>query len=244
MVDLTESPGPALSAAAAAPTLPPTRSEERKPFRYTVTPSTVVKFLGKERFTEDRVYNEVRPGLAHGMAWTEMGGTLLPVEASVLTGSGELILTGSLGDVMKESAKAAHSFLRAHAEEFHLPEDFPQKMDIHIHVPEGAIPKDGPSAGITLTAALLSALTGVPLREKVAMTGEITLTGRVLAIGGVKEKVLAAHRNKMTTVLLPEANRKDTAELPREVTSQMDFVYTASLKEGLAYLLPPPEGGE
>jgi len=238
-----ESPGPDLTAVPAALIPKADKPGKTAPFRYTVTPRSVVKFLGKERFTEDRVYSEVRPGLAHGMAWTEMGGTLLPVEASVLTGSGELILTGSLGDVMKESAKAAHSFLRAHAEEFHLPEEFPQKMDIHIHVPEGAIPKDGPSAGITLTAALLSALTGVPLREKVAMTGEITLTGRVLAIGGVKEKVLAAHRNKMTTVLLPEANRKDTAELPREVTSQMEFVYTASLKEGLAYLLPPRESG-
>ena len=210
-------------------------------FSCVVTPKAICKYLGKERFQEDLVYLESRPGLAHGMAWTEMGGTLLPVEASILEGSGELILTGSLGDVMKESAQAAHSFIRAHTSRFKISKGFPGKTDIHIHVPEGAIPKDGPSAGITLTAALLSALTGVPLRKKVAMTGEITLTGRVLAIGGVKEKVLAAHRNKMTTILLPEANRKDTEELPREVTSQVNFVFTKSLIKALDYLLSPEE---
>ena len=212
-----------------------------KPFSCVVTPKAIRKYLGKERFQEDLLYQQARPGLAHGLAWTEMGGTLLPVEASTLEGSGELILTGSLGDVMKESAKTAHSFIRAHTNRFKIPKSFPKKMDIHIHVPEGAIPKDGPSAGITLTAALLSALTGLPLREKVAMTGEITLTGRVLAIGGLKEKVLAAHRNKMATILLPEANRKDTDELPREVTAQVNFVFTQSLIEALDFLLPRDE---
>ena len=205
-------------------------------FKSTITPKTISRYLGKERFQEDSLFRDHRPGIAYGMAWTELGGTLLPVEASVLEGAGELILTGSLGDVMKESAKAAHSYIRAHRKEFNLPETFPTKTDIHVHVPEGAIPKDGPSAGITLITAMLSALTGKPVREKVAMTGEITLTGRVLAIGGVKEKVLAAHRNKISTVLLPEKNRKDTDDFPREVSSALEFRFVDSAETALKFL--------
>jgi ATP-dependent Lon protease len=167
-----------------------------------------------------------------------MGGRILPVEVSLLPGDGKLILTGSLGDVMKESAQIALSFLRAHAEHFSLPTDFQQEKDIHIHVPQGAIPKDGPSAGITLTAAMLSALMEKPLRPCTAMTGEITLTGKILAIGGVKEKVLAAYRNKMESVLMPEGNRKDTEELPKEVKSVLNFIFCGSVLEALGQLFP------
>ncbi|MBI9102031.1 MAG: endopeptidase La [Spirochaetales bacterium] len=210
-------------------------------FKAIVTPKTISRYLGKERFQEDSMFKDNKPGIAYGMAWTEMGGTLLPVEASVLEGSGELILTGSLGDVMKESAKAAHSFIRAHSREYNLPDTFPTKTDIHVHVPEGAIPKDGPSAGITLITAMLSALTGKPVREKVAMTGEITLTGRVLAIGGLKEKVLAAHRNKISTVLVPENNRKDADDFPKEVLSSLEFKFVDSAEAALKFLFPDDE---
>ena len=167
------------------------------------------KYLGKVKFLENTFSRDVKPGLAYGLAWTEVGGQLLPVEVAILEGKGELMLTGSLGDVMKESAQAALSFLRAHHAALGIPADFTKDRDIHIHVPEGAIPKDGPSAGITLAAALLSAVSGIALKSGFAMTGEITLTGRLLPIGGVKEKVLAAHRYKMTQVLLPRRNEKD-----------------------------------
>jgi ATP-dependent Lon protease len=172
------------------------------------------------------------------MAWTEMGGTLLPVEAAILAGKGELILTGSLGDVMKESAKAAHSYIRSQYQKYRLPEDFPKSLDIHIHVPEGAIPKDGPSAGITLVCTILSALTGTCVREGSAMTGEITLTGRILAVGGVKEKVLAAHRNRITTIVLPELNRKDSSDFPREVLGDINFHFVDTIEGALDFLLP------
>ena len=215
-------------------------AEESAPFSAVITDKRVEKLLGKKRFQDDLVYAEGRPGLAHGLAWTETGGTLLPVEVAVIEGMGDLILTGSLGDVMKESARTALSFIRAHRRTFNLDPNFQKDRDIHVHVPEGAIPKDGPSAGITLTAALISALTGVPITSGIAMTGEITLTGRILAIGGVKEKVLAAHRNKMKRVLMPEANRKDTDELPREVKSQLEFIFADSAMEALLQLFPEP----
>ena len=185
---------------------------------------------------EDIGVGERVAGIALGLAWTEMGGTLLPVEVGVFEGSGELILTGSLGDVMKESARAALSFLRTHAEELGLDTAFAKERDIHIHVPEGAIPKDGPSAGITLTSAMLSAFTGHLIREGIAMTGEITLTGLMLPIGGVKEKVLAAYRNDLNEVLLPERNRKDALDLPREVTGKLKLRYASSIREALGIL--------
>jgi ATP-dependent Lon protease len=174
--------------------------------------------LGKHRHELDLVFKEPGPGLACGLAWTELGGTVLPVEAALFEGEGELILTGNLGDVMKESARAALTYLRSQGAQFGLDaKDFSGKT-LHVHVPEGAIPKDGPSAGITLTAAILSALRGQSLEPGWAMTGEITLTGRLLAIGGVKEKVLAAHRNKVYKILLPEANRKDLDDVPPELS--------------------------
>ena len=215
-------------------------SPARGPFATVVTPSSIVRYLGNPKFQGDIVYREPRAGLAHGLAWTELGGTLLPVEVAVLDGPGDLILTGSLGEVMKESARTALSFLRVHYRRFKLPADFQKDKDIHIHVPEGAIPKDGPSAGITLAAALLSAFSGEPIKQGYAMTGEITLTGRLLPIGGVKEKVLAAHRNRMHTVLMPEANRKDIEELPREVLASMKFVFAGNALEALLALFSEP----
>src|SRR6056297_1165418 len=214
----------------------PSEEEPKPDFKVVVSEKSLKKYLGPAPFEDDLVYRTSTPGLANGLAWTEMGGKMLPIEVSLLPGDGKLILTGSLGDVMKESAQIALSFLRAHAEHFDLAGDFQKETDIHIHVPQGAIPKDGPSAGITLTAAMLSALLSRPIRGYTAMTGEITLTGRILAIGGVKEKVLAAYRNKMQTVLMPEGNRKDTEELPKEVKSQIDFHFASTVKEALDFL--------
>ena len=164
---------------------------------------------------------------------------MLPIEAALFSGDEGLILTGNLGDVMKESARAALTFIRAHAASYGLAEKVFAKRAIHIHVPEGAIPKDGPSAGIALTAALLSALSGVSLRAGIAMTGEITLTGRILPIGGVKEKVLAAHRNGIAAILLPAGNRKDLDDIPREVRESTELFFVESIDEAIESLFPP-----
>ena len=212
--------------------------KEKKEFKVTISGKNLHTYIGNEKFNGDLVYDKPRPGLAHGLAWTEMGGRLLPVEVALLKGSGKLILTGSLGDVMKESAQIGLSFIRAHNVDFGIDADFQKELDIHIHVPHGAIPKDGPSAGISLSSAMLSALTHKPILDHTAMTGEITLTGRVLAIGGVKEKVLAAYRNNMTTVLLPAENKKDIEELPKEVKSKINFVFASTVKEALLTLFP------
>ncbi len=215
-----------------------------KPFKVQITSKNLKKYLGNPKFDNDIIYKKVRKGLVYGLAWTELGGKILPVEASLLKGKGELILTGSLGDVMKESARIALSFIREHCSDFDLEPDFHEEIDIHIHVPQGAIPKDGPSAGITLTTAMLSALTNRLVREKTAMTGEITLTGRILPVGGVKEKVLAAYRNKMTTVILPEENKRDTEELPGEVMKAISFYYAGSIQAALEILFPDNNGGK
>jgi ATP-dependent Lon protease len=208
------------------------------PFAVQVTGRNIEGFLGKVKFLESTFSRDVKPGLAYGLAWTEAGGQLLPIEVAILSGKGELMLTGSLGDVMKESAQAALSFLRANHARLGIAANFSKDRDIHIHVPEGAIPKDGPSAGISLMAALLSAVTGVALKAGFAMTGEITLTGRLLPIGGVKEKVLAAHRYKMTQVLLPKQNEKDLEEIPKEVNQELGFVFAESVLDALAILFP------
>jgi ATP-dependent Lon protease len=205
-------------------------------FNLTITPRRVVDALGPETFSEKSIFSEAKPGLAYGLAWTELGGKMLPVEVAILQGQGKLILTGSLGEVMKESAQTALSHLRANAEALALDSGFNLEKDIHIHVPEGAIPKDGPSAGITIAAALCSAVSGRAIRQGRAMTGEITLTGRLLPVGGVKEKVLAAHRNKMSHVLLPEMNRKDIEEIPPEVRSALHFEFADTVTEALNLL--------
>jgi ATP-dependent Lon protease len=213
-------------------------AKTNKSFSITVTPKRISGYLGHESYQEKMLDPKTKPGLVYGLAWTELGGRLLPVEVALLEGKGELILTGSLGDVMKESAQTALSFLRANADALKIRPDFNKDRDIHIHVPEGSIPKDGPSAGITIGAALLSALRGKAVKKGFAMTGEITLTGRLLPIGGIKEKVLAAHRNRMSDVLMPEMNRKDIEELPREVRTTMSFHLAETILDALLVLFP------
>ncbi len=203
-----------------------------------VTEKKAAVLLGKRRREDDVIFKEPRAGVAYGLAWTEAGGTLLPVEALVFEGDEGLILTGNLGEVMKESARAALSFIRSKAVDFGLGEKDFHKKAVHVHVPEGAIPKDGPSAGITLVASLVSAFTNVELEPGRAMTGEITLTGRILPIGGVKEKVLAAHRSSIFTVLLPEANRKDLDDIPPEVQAVMHFIFVSNAADALEALFP------
>src|SRR5437660_567661 len=188
--------------------------KEGRQIKVEVTPANVNEFLGVIKFRELWAEKKNEIGLTTGLAWTEMGGQVLTTEAGLMHGKGRLTLTGKLGDVMQESAQAAMSYVRSRTAAFGLPHDFYRHLDIHVHVPEGAIPKDGPSAGITIGTAIVSALTHIPVRCDVAMTGEITLRGKVLPIGGVKEKVLAAHRLGIRTVLLPKDNEKDLADIP------------------------------
>ena len=172
-----------------------------------------------------------------GLAWTQAGGEVVCVEVSVVSGSGELTLTGQLGDVMKESARAALSYARASARKWGIPKDFYKSSDVHIHVPAGSIPKDGPSAGVAMAAALVSALTGRPVRHDVAMTGEITLRGQVLPVGGIKEKVLAAHRAGIKTVILPSWNRKDLEDIPKKVQKDIEFHFADRMMDVLKIAL-------
>jgi len=196
-----------------------------------VTKDALTKYLGQQKFFPDVAERINRPGIAVGLAWTPVGGDILFIEATKMKGKGNLILTGQLGDVMKESAQAALSYIAANAIALGIPEDFRSTMDIHVHIPAGAIPKDGPSAGVTLLTALASLLTGRIVRNDLAMTGEITLRGAVLPIGGVKEKVLAAHRAGITTVLLPERNRIDVQEVPQSATSGPSAIKFEYVKE-------------
>ncbi|MBE0596694.1 MAG: endopeptidase La, partial [Desulfuromonadales bacterium] len=174
-----------------------------------------------------------------GLAWTEVGGEILHVEATTMKGKGELTLTGHLGEVMKESAQAALSYARAHAAELQIDPEVFERLAIHIHVPAGAIPKDGPSAGVTMAAALISALTGRPVSKDVAMTGEITLRGKVLPIGGLKEKALAAVRAHIHTIIIPQRNEKDLEEIPRHLRKKIHFVLARSMDDVLAAALKP-----
>lgn len=202
-------------------------SENRK--SVTVNRNNLEKFLGVKRFRFDYAGEKDEIGIATGLAWTPVGGDTLSIEVNLMQGSGKLELTGHLGDVMKESAKAAMSFIRSRCTELKIDEKFYEKNDIHIHVPEGAIPKDGPSAGITLATAMVSALSGLPVNRKVAMTGEITLRGRVLPIGGLKEKVLAAHRAGIETIILPVDNKKDIEEIPENVRQSLNFICASDM---------------
>ncbi len=202
-------------------------SENRKSLK--VTSANLEKYLGTKRFRYDKANEKDEVGIATGLAWTPVGGDTLSIEVNLMNGNGKLELTGQLGDVMKESAKAGMSFIRSRVDEFKIDKEFHNKYDIHVHVPEGAIPKDGPSAGITLAIAMISALTGIPVKKNVAMTGEITLRGRVLPIGGLKEKVLAANRAGIDTIIIPMDNRKDIDDIPENVRKKIKFVFASDM---------------
>ncbi|MGH1283602.1 endopeptidase La [Bacillus toyonensis] len=202
-----------------------------------VTEKNIVDLLGKHIFRYGQAEKTDQVGMATGLAYTAAGGDTLAIEVSVAPGKGKLILTGKLGDVMKESAQAAFSYIRSRAEELHIDPNFHEKNDIHIHVPEGAVPKDGPSAGITMATALISALTGIPVSKEVGMTGEITLRGRVLPIGGLKEKTLSAHRAGLTKIILPAENEKDLDDIPESVKENLTFVLASHLDEVLEHAL-------
>jgi ATP-dependent Lon protease len=202
-----------------------------------VTPELVAELLGKPRFRPRRKNQDSEVGVATGLAWTEVGGELLETEVGLMKGKGKLTLTGKLGEVMQESARAAVSYLRSRAELLGIDPEFNESIDVHIHVPEGAIPKDGPSAGITMATALVSALTKVPVRKDVAMTGEITLRGKVLPVGGIKDKILAAYRADITEVILPRENEKDLEEIPQEVRDVLEVHLVESMDEVLRLAL-------
>lgn len=210
-------------------------TEDKKSVR--ITKKNLTDFLGKAKYTETKAEKEAQVGLCTGLAWTEVGGVILPVEVAVLKGKGNLMLTGQLGDVMKESGRAALTCIRTRAEKLGINEKFYEENDIHVHFPEGAVPKDGPSAGITMTTAIVSALTGKKVRADIAMTGEITLRGKVLAIGGLKEKSLAAYREGIYTVIMPKANERDLDEIAPEVKEKMKFIPVSTIDEVLKVAL-------
>ncbi|MSM40204.1 MAG: endopeptidase La [Geobacter sp.] len=213
---------------------------------FAVNASTVAKYLGPAKFLREEEMEKNEVGLVTGLAWTPVGGEVLLVEATIMAGKGGLTLTGQLGDVMKESVQAALSWIRAKEKELNLSEDFFHNVEIHVHVPAGAIPKDGPSAGITMATALVSALTKIPVRKDVAMTGEITLRGKVLPIGGLKEKILAAVRAGITTIIIPEQNKKDLEDVPKNILKKVEIVTAKQIDDVLKVALeiypPPPQG--
>jgi ATP-dependent Lon protease len=210
------------------------RFAEGKEKHYLITPSNLHRYLGIPKFLPEAEQEKDEVGVVTGLAWTPTGGDIIRVEATIMKGKGGLTLTGHLGDVMKESAHAALSYIRSKEKELGIKPDLFSKIDIHIHVPAGAIPKDGPSAGVTMATALASALTVTPVRRDVAMTGEITLRGRVLPIGGLKEKILAAKRAGMKTVVLPKRNEKDIEEVPRHLLRGMEFIFADHMDQVLA----------
>lgn len=213
---------------------------EGKTDKTVVIPQNMGKFLGPAKFSATIAEKKNEVGMATGLAWTEAGGDILFIEVALMPGKGHLLLTGQLGEVMKESCQAAMSYVRARAKQFGISEAFYQKVDVHVHVPEGAVPKDGPSAGIPITVALVSALTKISINHLVGMTGEITLRGRVLEIGGVKEKVIAAHRAGLKTIIMSRENRKDLEDVPKEVLKDLRFVFVSHLDEALRVALTKP----
>ncbi|WP_442881361.1 endopeptidase La [Clostridium sp.] len=190
-----------------------------------ISVKNIEKYIGKPRYKYDDASKEDQVGVVTGLAWTQYGGDTLPVEVSIMKGSGKLNLTGKLGEVMQESAKIGYSYVRANASKYGIDEEFYKKLDIHIHAPEGAVPKDGPSAGVTMITAMISALSNTPIRADVAMTGEVTLTGSVLAVGGIKEKALSAYRSGIRTIILPEQNKKDVDKIPSYIKDEMEFIF-------------------
>jgi len=212
-----------------------------------VTPKSMEKYLGVRRFRYGKAEEKDQVGQVTGLAWTEVGGELLTIEAAVVSGKGKHTYTGQLGEVMTESIQAAMTVVRSRAEVLGIDEEFHQKLDVHIHVPEGATPKDGPSAGVGMCTSLVSALTDIPVKSDVAMTGEITLRGEVLPIGGLKEKLLAAHRGGITTVLIPQENEKDLAEIPKNIKDKLTIVPVKWIDQVLEHSLqhmPLPEAAE
>ncbi|MCP4717707.1 MAG: endopeptidase La, partial [Deltaproteobacteria bacterium] len=203
----------------------------------------VEKYLGVPKFRYGTAEEHNKIGITTGLAWTEVGGELLVIEVTVMPGKGELIITGKLGDVMKESARAAMTYVRSRGARLGLPRDFYQRIDLHIHVPEGAIPKDGPSAGIAITTSIVSALTKIEVKKDVAMTGEITLRGRVLPIGGLKEKTFAAHRGLISTVIIPQENEKDLKDIPEKILKKINIIMAENMDEVLkqALVLDDPD---
>ncbi|MFZ0434016.1 MAG: endopeptidase La, partial [Candidatus Acidiferrales bacterium] len=214
--------------------------ETGKNFAAALTPENINDYLGILKYRDFLAEKKNEIGLTTGLAWTEVGGEVLSTEAMLMEGKGRLTLTGKLGDVMQESAQAGMSYIRSRTHLFGLPKDFYRHLDIHVHVPEGAIPKDGPSAGITLCTSIVSALTRIPVRCDVAMTGEITLRGKVLPIGGVKEKLLAAHRLGFRTIILPKDNEKDLADIPVEIQAEMSIHFVESMDDVLQIALEKP----
>ena len=198
-----------------------------------ISTTRLIKYLGQHRFRDSALETEDKVGIVTGLAWTQTGGELLTIEAVTMPGKGNVLVTGKLGEVMKESSQAAVSYVRSRCKELNIKDDFYKKLDIHIHVPEGAIPKDGPSAGIAMCTAVVSVLTGKPVSRKVAMTGEITLRGRVLPVGGLKEKLLAAHANGLDCVIVSSENRKDIKEIPKSIQKQMDIFYAEDMSQVL-----------
>jgi ATP-dependent Lon protease len=207
-----------------------------------ITAQNLHTFLGAAKYRHTQAEKNQQPGMATGLAWTEVGGEVLPVEVSVMKGKGKLTLTGQLGDVMQESAQAGFSYIRSRAKELGIDEEFYEKKDIHIHLPEGAIPKDGPSAGITMATAVISALTGKKVKNEIAMTGEITLQGRVLPVGGIKEKVLAAHRVGIKKIIMPKENKRDMDEIPGNVKRSLEFMLVDHMDDVLRTALVSDNG--
>jgi ATP-dependent Lon protease len=205
--------------------------------RELLTGENLGELLGVAKFRDSQVHEKSEIGLVTGLAWTEVGGTILQTEVQILDGKGKLTTTGQLGEVMQESAQAALSYIRSRSQYLGLSKEFYRHVDIHVHVPEGAIPKDGPSAGITLATGLASALTRIKVRSDIAMTGEITLRGKVLAIGGLKEKLLAAHRAGIFEVIVPEDNRKDMADMPELLKTEMKLHFVEQMDEVLQIAL-------
>lgn len=210
---------------------------EKKSKKAIIDAKTTAKFLGPAKFSAIIAEKKDEVGMATGLAWTPVGGEILFIEVALMPGKGQLLLTGQLGDVMKESGQAAMSYIRSRAHRFGIKENFYQKTDVHVHVPEGAVPKDGPSAGTAMTTALVSALTKIPANHLVGMTGEVTLRGRVLEIGGVKEKLIAAHRAGLKTIILPKENRKDLEDVPKQVLKDLRFVFVSHMDDVLRVAL-------
>jgi ATP-dependent Lon protease len=214
--------------------------KEGRDLQITITQENLNEYLGVLKFRDTLAEKTSEVGLAIGLAWTEVGGQILTTETTLMEGKGRLTLTGKLGDVMQESAQAAMSYIRSRSHQLGLERDFYRRIDLHVHVPEGAIPKDGPSAGITIATSLASALTKIPVRKDVAMTGEITLRGKVLPIGGMKEKLLAAHRVGIRAIILPKDNEKDMADIPEPIRKDFQIHFVETMDQVLQVALERP----